>query len=126
LISVDSSIVRAFPLPPEPFPEPILTPSRHFRWLQDPESVLDRLEVRPVFDLASFEHQVLDSLKTRFDSDIVDADGELLMVVDPVTALYGPGLSSNALQSQFLEIAGERRNWRLTFGFSFSQQPRRQ
>lgn len=79
-----------------------------------------------MFDLASFEHQVLDSLKTRFDSDIVDADGELLMVVDPVTALYGPGLSSNALQSQFLEIAGERRNWRLTFGFSFSQQPRRQ
>lgn len=70
--------------------------------------MLDRLEVRPVFDLASFEHQVLDSLKTRFDSDTVDADCELLMVVDPITALYGPGLSSDALQSHSLEIAGER------------------
>lgn len=61
-----------------------------------------------MFDLASFEHQVLDLLKTRFDSDTVKADGELLMVVDPVTALYGPGLSSDTLQSQSFEIAGER------------------
>lgn len=79
------------------------------------ETVLDRLEVRATFDLATFG-EVMTSLEAQLSAaaSAAGAVSDLLIVVDPFDGLYAGGMITNGLESEYLARVVDPRSSGLT------------